>query len=57
MVQWLWSRTQPGILSHSAGSNPRRDTSQMGTAMTCGNVEGMLVVNQELALPSHDEKA
>ena len=36
---------------------PRRDTPQMGTAMTCGNVEGMLVVDQELALPSHDEKA
>lgn len=40
-----------------AGTNPRRDTPQMGTVMTCGNVEGMLVVNQELALPSHDEKA
>ena len=57
MVQWLWSRTQPGILSHSAGLNPWRDTSQMGTAMSCGNVEGILIVDHEVPLPSHDDRA
>jgi hypothetical protein len=29
----------------------------MGTAMTCGNVEGILIVDQELALPSHGDWA
>jgi hypothetical protein len=31
--------------------------SKRGSVITCGNVEGILVVDQELSLSSHNEKA
>ena len=40
---------EPALVS---GRCPRRDTSQMGIAMNCGNVEGILVVEHELPLPA-----
>jgi hypothetical protein len=43
------------VLPWSAGSNPRRDASQMGTVMTCGNVAGILVVDHEVSLPTHSD--
>jgi len=48
-----------GVDLMRAGSNPRRDirrdTPQMGTALNCGNVEGILMVDHELPLPSRGD--
>lgn len=50
-------RERPAFRVARAGSNPRRDTSQMGTVMTCGNVEGILAIEQELPLTCHGGRA